>query len=143
MSRPVELVLARLDNPKLNGRDRWRSACPACGGNKSALSVGIGSDDAVLLKCWKGCGVSEVVASLGLELHDLFPPKLADHRATPLRRRGMLTAGQCLDVISFECLLTWTAAINLANGHTLTPDDLARLSIAAERIQSLASEVRA
>ena len=140
MTRPIDVVLSRLDDPKPNGRDRWRSRCPACGGNKSALSVGIGNDDAVLIQCFKGCEVAAVVDAMGLRLQDLFPPKLTG--SPPLQRRGMLTAGQALDVISRECLLTWTAAFNLANGHALTEMDLEQLMIASRRIQALAIEVR-
>ena len=143
MSRPINLVLARLDNPRPSGRNRWRCVCPSCGGNKSALSVGIGDDDAVLIRCWKGCDAAAVVGSLGLQLHELFPPQLSGHGSAPIRRRGMLTAGQAMEVTAFECLLVWTAAFNLANGHALTADDLERLGIAAQRIQSLAAEVRA
>jgi hypothetical protein len=54
----------------------------------------------------------------------------------------MLSAGQCLDVIAFECALVWTAGFNLANGHALTPEDLERLQWAATRIQGLIREVR-
>ena len=140
MSRPIDLVLARLDSPRPSGHDRWRCACPSCGGNKSALSVGVGNDDAVLIRCWKGCDAGDVVDALGLQLHELFPPNM--NGSPPLKRRGMLTAGQALEVIAFECLLAWTAAFNLANGHALTAEDLGRLSIAVQRIQALAIEVR-
>jgi hypothetical protein len=144
MSAPIDLVLSRLAPFKLreNGRDRWRACCPAHGGsNPSALSVGIGNDGAVLLRCWHGCTVDQVAGVLGLEMSDLFPPR--ESHGAPLKRRALLSAQQCLDVIAFECLLTWTAAFNLANGHALTPDDLQRLAVAGGRIQALAAEVRA
>ena len=139
MTRPIDLVLARLDKPKPSARDRWRSPCPACGGNKSALSVGIGNNDAVLIQCWKGCDVDSIVGALGLQLHDLFPPKM--NGAPPLKRRGMLTAAQCLEIVAFECMLVSTAAFNLANGHALTVGDLERLGIAVQRVRHLSDEV--
>ena len=144
MSTPADTVLQRLAQFKLreNGRERWRACCPAhAGSNPSTLSVGIGNDGAVLLKCWHGCSADEVAGALGLELSDLFPPR--EGHGAPLKRRALLSARQCLDVIEFEALLTWTAAFNLANGHTLTPDDLQRLAVAGGRIQALAAEVRA
>ena len=142
MSRPVDLVLARLPDAKPSGRDRWRCACPAHGGsNRSTLSVGVGVGDSVLLRCWHGCEAADVVAALGLELHDLFPERLTG--SPPLKRRGMLSATQAIDVIAFECSLVRLAASNLAGGHTLTQVDLERLSIAAARIGALAVEVRA
>ena len=141
---PIDVVLARLDNPKANGRDRWRSICPSCGGsNASALSVGIGHDDAVLLQCFKGCDVAQVVGAMGLEMADLFPRVEGSGRGrSPLKRRAMLSARQAIDLIEFECLLVWTAAANLANGYALTPSDRERLATAGWRIQSVIDEVR-
>ncbi|MFM2058164.1 MAG: hypothetical protein RLY71_2549 [Pseudomonadota bacterium] len=60
--------------------------------------------------------------------------------ASKPRRVGMLTAGQALDLIRAECNLIWVAAHNLANGLTLTPDDLVRLNIAAARVENLILE---
>ncbi len=144
MNAPIDIVLSRLAPFRLreNGRDRWRACCPAHGGsNPSALSVGIGDDGAVLFKCWHGCGADEVAGALGLDLADLFPSR--ESQSLPLRRRALLSAQQCLDVIAFETILVGTAAFNLANGHALTPDDLQRLGVACGRIQALAAEVRA
>lgn len=142
--RPIDTVLGRLDNPKPTGRDRWRSACPSCGGsNASALSIGIGDDDAVLIKCFKGCDVSQVLVAMGLEMQDLFPPGPEPGGGRPpLKRRAMVSARQAIDLIEFETLLVWTAAHNLAAGHTLKPDDLARLDVASQRIQAAIDEVR-
>ena len=139
--RPIDLLLARLDDPRSSGKDRWRCRCPSCGGNRSALSVGIGDDDAVLLRCWKGCDVQAIVSALGLSLAELFP-QFEGAGSPPLARRRLLSANQCVEVIAFECLLTWTAAWNLANGHSLTAEDLGRLSTAAGRIQEMVREVR-
>jgi hypothetical protein len=143
--RPIDTVLARLNDPKPTGRDRWRSICPSCGGsNASALSVGIGHDDAVLLRCFKGCDASQVIGAMSLEMADLFPRTVGPGCGRPpLKRRAMLSARQAIDLIEFECLLVWTAAFNLANGHSLTADDLSRLATAALRIQSVIDEVRA
>lgn len=144
MSRPIDIVLDRLASfgVKPSGRDRWRACCPAHGGkNRSALSVGVGADDAVLIRCWSGCEVDSIAQALGLELAELFPPRLeAGQGASKPRRVGMLTAGQALDLIRAECNLIWVAAHNLANGLTLTPDDLERLSIAAARVENLVLE---
>ena len=143
--RPIDAVLARLDNPKSTGRDRWRSICPSCGGsNASAFSIGIRDDDAVLLTCHKGCDIGQVVAAMGLDLADLFPR--ADGPGSgrvPLKRRAMLSARQAIDLLEVEFMLVWTAAFNLANGHALTPDDLDRLAVASQCIRAAIDEVRA
>jgi hypothetical protein len=143
---PIDQVLQRLDSPRPTGRDRWRVACPVCGGgNRSTLSVGVGDGGAVLLKCFKsGCGPDEIVGALGLELADLFPRQDGPGAGgASLRRRAMLSPRQAINLIEFECLLVWTAAFNLAHGYALTPDDLQRLHLAGQRIQATIDEVGA
>ena len=55
----------------------------------------------------------------------------------------MMSLRQAVDLIEFECMLVWTAAFNIANGHALTTDDLERLAIAGQRIQATIDEARA
>ena len=116
----IDLLLSRLDHPRPNGRDRWRCACPVCGGrNRSTLSVGLADSGVVLLTCFKeGCGADEIAAALGLMLEDLFPAR--DSSASPMRRRRLLTAQQALEVLEFESTLVWTAGCNVTEGHALT-----------------------
>src|SRR5262245_8297253 len=71
---PIDTVLDRLVPFKLreNGQGRWRACCPAHGGrNPTALSVGVGAEDQVLLRCWHGCEVEQIAQSIGLDLQDL------------------------------------------------------------------------
>ncbi|HEU4457773.1 MAG TPA: hypothetical protein VFR90_01460 [Methylibium sp.] len=147
MTRPIDAVLARLEGHKLreNGRDRWRACCPAHGGsNPSALSIGIGAGDQVLLRCWHGCTVDEVAGAVGLELHDLFPPRTAaGGGSAPLKRRRMLTAGQALDLLDEEMTLAWVCAADLAEGRPLDAVTRERLLLGAARVSMLRSEARA
>jgi hypothetical protein len=147
VSRPIDLVLSRLEQFKLraNGADRWRSCCPSHGGsNPSALSVGLGNDDAVLLKCWQGCSTSEVASALGLELHELFPPRPQPGGGSePIRRRRLLTAGQALDLLSFEIGLTLLCASDMAKGDALDEATRERLLLGAARVSMMRDEVNA
>jgi hypothetical protein len=137
---PIDTVLSRLDRPRPNGRDRWRSRCPACGGsNKSALSIGIGDNECVMLTCWKGCTVHEVAGALGLDLQDLFPSK--DAQASSPRRRRMLTAQQALDILDEEANFVFSTACSLAHGVPLADGDRARCIDAAAHVAYLRDEV--
>lgn len=139
----VETLLARLDDPRPNGRDRWRCACPVCGGsNRSTLSVGIGDTGAVLLKCWKeGCSPEQIAQAIGLELTDLFPP--TDRSSASMKRRRLITAGQALQLLDEEANLIAVSAASLATGAQLTAGDLDRLLTAAARVSVLREECRA
>jgi hypothetical protein len=37
----------------------------------------------VLVRCWAGCDVAEVVPAAGLDLGDLFPPRIDDRQRRP------------------------------------------------------------
>lgn len=147
MSPPIDLVLSRLEPYGLrdNGRDRWRACCPAHGGrNRSALSVGVGQDDQVLLKCWHGCEAAEVAQALGLELSDLFPPREeAGQGSGPIAKRRLLTAGQALDLLAQEGMLLVVCASDMAKGIALSDDTRQRLMQSAARVSMLRDEVRA
>ena len=139
---PIDLVLDRLASFGLrpSGNDRWRACCPAHGGkNRSALSVGIGQEGQVLLRCWHGCDADDVAGALGLDLSDLFPPR--ESTAGLPQRRRMLTAGQALDLLADEANLAAVAASNLAQGVVLNDVDRTRLLVAAGRINYLRAEV--
>lgn len=78
----IQTLLSRLDGVKPAGPDRWRSYCPSHqlpphrAGRGRSLTVAAGDNGGALIHCHAGCSSSEVVASLGLELADLFPPRL-------------------------------------------------------------------
>ncbi len=148
MSAPIDLVLSRLEPFRLraSSSDRWRACCPGHGGkNASALSVGVGDNGAVLLRCWHGCGVEQVAAGLGLELSDLFPPRPPAPGAgtPPMRRRRLLTAAQALELLELESTVTILAAADMARGDTLDDETRARLLKSAARITAMRDEVRA
>lgn len=148
MSEQIELVLQRLDGHKLreHGRDRWRACCPAHGGsNPSALSVGVGDDGCVLLKCWQGCSVDQVAAALGLDLSDLFPPRpdAAGAGRGPIKRRRLLTASQALELLDSEITLAIVCAADMAEGKALDEATRERLQQSAARVGYMHDEVRA
>lgn len=76
---PIALVLERITSatgrdPKRAGAG-WASRCPAHDDHDPSLSISEGRDRNVLLKCHAGCDLDAIVASIGLAVTDLFPPK--------------------------------------------------------------------
>lgn len=141
----VETLINALHAHKVHpvGRDRYRSICPVCGErNPNTLSIGVNTEGAALVKCWKlGCDVESICAALGLDVGDLFPAR--DNHSAPLQRRRLLTAGQALDLLHDEAQLVALCGANIAHGVELTDDDRDRCLTAAGRIAYLRDEVRA
>ncbi|MHA2248606.1 MAG: CHC2 zinc finger domain-containing protein, partial [Candidatus Hodarchaeales archaeon] len=58
---------------KKNGQ--YRVKCPAHDDETASLSVKEASDGRILLKCFAGCTVDEIVKKMGLTQADLFPER--------------------------------------------------------------------
>lgn len=54
---------------------RWRAVCPSCGGKRQKLSIAEGADGRILVRCFGGCSVEQIVGALGLDLGNLFPER--------------------------------------------------------------------
>lgn len=144
MSTAFETVVGRLERVRRGGPDQVSARCPAHDDKGPSLSVRGLPDGRVLLHCFAGCTVHEVVSALGLDLSALFPPRedtSASSGTGPERRRRLLTAGQALALLTDESSLVAVAASNVAHGVTLTDDDRARVLQAAGRIAYLQQEV--
>lgn len=66
----VTELLARLAKVKKQGTG-WVACCPAHEDASPSLSVGIGKNDQILLRCFAGCTLDDILASLSLSLADL------------------------------------------------------------------------
>ena len=70
---PAAEFLARLKDVH-GGNGKWRARCPAHNDHSPSLSISVGNDGRVLLKCHSGCSVDDVVSAVGLTMTDLFSP---------------------------------------------------------------------
>ena len=138
---PIENTLSRLDKPRQRQPGQWSARCPAHPDKSPSLSVRETPDGAVLLHCFGGCETAEIVASLGLELSDLFPPR-DKPTGTPKKIANLLTAGQALELLATETLFVAVAIGNFFHGMTLTQVDIDRLTTAAGRIALLREQTQ-
>jgi hypothetical protein len=130
---PVDALLTRLDKVKRTGPDRWVARCPAHDDRGPSLSIRELEDGRVLLHDFgQGCAVADIVAAVGMELSDLFPPRPLHEGRKPERRP--FSSDDALRCLDFEATLIHLAACDMAAGNTLSDDDRARLALAARRI---------
>ena len=80
----------KLDKSKRTG-DKLMARCPAHDDKTPSLSVTIGDNDCVILKCFAGCPTEDVVAKLGWTMRDLF----ASDATRPAGRAISAAAGLC------------------------------------------------
>lgn len=78
-SEPVARVLAKLERVRRSGVG-WEARCPAHDDQHASLSISVGDDGRVLVRCHAGCHTALVVAALGIEMRDLFARPAAKGR---------------------------------------------------------------
>lgn len=90
-------------------------------------------DGRILLHCFAGCSVDEIVGSIGLELSDLFPERPVFDPAAPSRKERF-NPHDVLKAVSFEARIAAIASFDMAKGKILDEEDRARLLLAAQRL---------
>lgn len=139
---PIDQVLSRLDKVRQRQSHQYSAQCPAHPDKGPSLSIRETPEGSVLLHCFAGCEVQAVVGALGLEMTDLFPPRVKTGRE-PSRLQKVLTAGQALELLAFEALVVSIVATDSASGKTISPEDAQRVRIAAGRIAAVREVCRA
>src|SRR5713101_909594 len=71
-SPTLENVLAHLKGVRTSLRG-WKACCPAHADREPSLSIGLGEQGQVLLKCFAGCSLERILEAMGLTITDLFP----------------------------------------------------------------------
>jgi hypothetical protein len=125
----IENILGRLTRVKPSGKGRWNACCPAHQDKSPSLSVRVLDDGRILLHCFGGCDVGEVLGALSLTLEDLFPERLPHAKS----ERAPFNAYEVLKMISVELTIVALAGGSLVT-HPLNDKDRERLFLAVSRI---------
>jgi len=134
----ADKLLAQLDGVRSTGENRWLARCPAHEDKSPSLAVRE-IDDRLLLHCFAGCGVAHIVGAVGLQLSDLFPPRLDDSTTGRKVERRPFPAVDILRCLSNEITALMLCASDLARGETLDNDTKERLMKAVQRFYSAIS----
>lgn len=125
--KPADKLLPLLDKVRQVKPGKWTARCPAHDDKTPSLHITEVEDGKLLVKCWAGCSVTEILASVELELRDLFPDcgskprRLGPSRAAIERERMVHLIGQSL----------------IAQGAELSEEDRHRFELACDRLAGL------
>src|SRR2546430_6741151 len=110
-SPALETVLAHLKGVQSSSRG-WVACCPAHADRHPSLSIGVGEQGQVLLKCFASCPLERIVEAMGLTVEDLFPDAsrqaCGDQTAPPMTRRGDTRRSPLITVdLAWDKRLPW------------------------------------
>lgn len=128
----ADAFLGRLEKVKRTGNGQWIACCPAHQDRHPSMTVRALEDERVLVHCFAGCSVEEILRAVAMDFDALFPDRALDHQVKPVRRP--FNAGDVLECVAQEALIASVAAAALANGEGLSAADHARLKLATERL---------
>ncbi len=135
---PINTLLSRLEKVKPNGAGKWLACCPAHPDKSPSLAIKE-IDGKILIHCFAGCQVSEVVSAIGLQLSDLMPVNPSYQKGAKPPRFNKY---ELFDRLVFETVILSMGIRQLLNGEILEPPDLSRVLLAESTINGIVKEVR-
>lgn len=137
----AEQLLSALNGVQGRG-PKYRAICPAhISKTKSrTLAIHDSDDGRVLLKCFAGCDVDSIVRALGMDLADLFPPRVSDENRPPPIKKPWL-ARDAVEALRHELTVAWIILGDVARGQVLQEADQQRAGMAKERIGHIIAEL--
>ncbi len=132
----AEALLSKLRGVRATGTNRWIACCPGHEDRNPSLSITVTSTGVTLLNCFAQCGAADVLAAVGLDFADLYPPKSWEPGKPPRRERSTFDAAAVLKIITADALDVAVIASDIAQGKPLTDSMRQRLWGAAGRISN-------
>lgn len=134
----ADKLLNQLTKVKRTGPESWIACCPAHADKNPSMTITEKDDGRVLVHCFAGCSVDEVLGAVGLTFDDLFPERIENPYAPNKPERMPFNPRDVLASVSTESLITAIAASQLAQGIPLPQPDKDRLLLAVSRLQEAA-----
>jgi len=119
----VHEIVQRLDFCKEVKSGQWIARCPAHDDKSPSLGIKDVGGGRTLINCLAGCGATEVLEAIGLDLSDLYPP--TDQHYTARRHRAPTE--------TVDSLVIEIAAHDRKMGKRLSREDTERLRAALKR----------
>jgi CHC2 zinc finger len=135
----IEELLQRLPKVKANGQNKWVACCPAHEDRSPSLAIKE-TDGTILLHCFSGCSPEDVCGAIGVEMHELFPPRRNEWvpGAEKVVKFGSVrfSAIDALRCLAGEGSIMLLLAADMTEGKVLGEDEQDRLATALGRIQA-------
>jgi hypothetical protein len=135
---PSQILLPRLERVIKTGKG-WRARCPAHDSKSASLAITEGDNGTLLLHCFAGCQVHDVLDAVGLTIGDLFQRRdlrtMAAGERSQFRQATLIPRWRAaLEVLSHEATVLLIAANKLGDGEPLDETELTRMRVAALKV---------
>ena len=136
---PAETFVSKLDGVQGRG-PRWRAICPAHESKHRtrSLAVAEADDGRVLVKCFAGCSIDQIVGAVGMSIEDLFPPRDVGEKK---RERRLFSPREIALALERELMVAWVLLGDIGSGKVIVKSDRERAKVCAERCAAMLREL--
>jgi hypothetical protein len=134
----IEIFLSNFDKVKPTGQRKWLACCSAHPDRSPSLAIKQTDDGKLLLYCFSGCPVSDIVAAVGLTLSDLMPENPSYQKGTKPPRFNKY---ELFDRLVHESIILSLAIRQLLKFQDLSAEDLSRVVLAENTINAIVREI--
>lgn len=139
----LDRLLGSLRKLKKTGPDKWIACCPAHEDGTPSLAIK-DSGGTILVHCFGGCPLEDVLGAVGMGPVDLFPPREggtrhpSEYRDGPPLKVGSVrfTALDALRCCAGEAGVALMLSCDMAEGKVLSPDERDRITLAVARMDA-------
>ena len=130
-------LLSRLDKVKPAGPSKWIACCPAHADKHPSLSILEKEDGRVLIHCFAGCPVQDVLGAAAVDMAELLPPRPLQVEAVRSERRPWIPS-DVFEIARFEVSVAALIVCDMHKGREVSEQDYQRLLVAARRLDHIA-----
>ena len=127
----ADRIIPLLAKVKETGHNRWIACCPGHEDKSPSLTIRE-VDDRLLLHCFAGCDIENIVSSVGLEVTDLFPESREPHKSIS----RPFPAVDILKCISRDSVFLMLCAKDLREEKKLCDSDYNHLTKVSRRVDA-------
>jgi hypothetical protein len=138
---PLENLLNRLESVRPCG-EGYRADCPNGHRSRGNLSIKQCDDGRILIHCFSGCSLNEILDATGLRIADIMPERI-NYKSSPQQVKKWRQDATHRDWAEFakdfghECLIVYVAGLQLCNNEPLNSEEMDRLKLALKRIGNI------
>ncbi len=134
----VESLLHHCDKVRETGNGQWIARCPAHEDRSPSLAIKECSDGRVLVHCFAGCEVEDVLDAVGLQFADVMPEKVGTENS--YRPQKWINAKDALATLDHEALVVSIIGADFLEHKEIDEDTWSRLAVSVNRINSTRAE---
>lgn len=133
--KPIHEILSHFENVKKSGDNQYQCKCPSHEDRSNSMGVSLSDDgQKIIMNCFAGCTLTNILQSSGLTWDDIMPNKRVDNFimngdkvSGMIKQRQSFNPYAALKYLANDILFTALCSVQVSNGGKLIESDRERL----------------